>query len=93
MITQFFRSAISVKNNRNQKLYKNMVRDNRKFKKENAKIDFKNSFYLSTFSGFVVVAVLFVFLIICFKHKFCLDNCSRIGKKNPILSSPFVQLH
>lgn len=33
MITQFFRSAISVKNNGNQKLYKNMVRDNRKFKK------------------------------------------------------------
>ena len=33
MITQFFRSAISVKNNRNQKLYKYMVRDNRKFKK------------------------------------------------------------
>ena len=33
MITQFFRSAIAVKNNGNQKLYKNMVRDNRKFKK------------------------------------------------------------
>lgn len=33
MITQFFRSAISVKNNGNQELYKNMVRDNRKFKK------------------------------------------------------------